>query len=282
MVVARKETYSNIFEILIAALNSFFASGFAYSGKFCFSAVISGAVVLILPGLIVLSGSMELTSRNITAGSVRMFYAIIYALFLGFGISLGTQVWYLFTNRSIDTQNCSSVQSGDIPWYMKPMPPNYQILTAPLFVLFLAMRNQTKLNMIELPIMIFLGCVGYTVNYFVTHNDRFNGKADFSSALGSFAVGVLGNLIGRMTKMSSFVLLTPAILFQLPSGFGQGGLLSFADTDGNTGASPGNSLGQSLISIANGLTGMYIKFKLEFFSLIMKFCSRSVLCFCFG
>ena len=40
-----------------------------------------------MQGYIVLSGSLELASRNITSGSVRIGYAVIYSLFLGFGLS---------------------------------------------------------------------------------------------------------------------------------------------------------------------------------------------------
>ena len=38
-------------------------------------------------------GSLELQSKNIVAGSVRMVYAVIYSLFLGFGITIGTSFY---------------------------------------------------------------------------------------------------------------------------------------------------------------------------------------------
>ena len=67
---------------------------------FCYSAISSAGVVLILPGFTVrkwqrltlnefpgsfpsiVISALELTSRNIMCGSVRMVYAIIYTLFL--------------------------------------------------------------------------------------------------------------------------------------------------------------------------------------------------------
>lgn len=108
MMVSKVESYANIFEIFASAINSFLASALASTDYFCFSAVTSGSVVLILPGFIVLCGSLELTARNISAGSVRMFYAIIYSLLLGFGLSLGSQTWYLFTSIPILGQEASS------------------------------------------------------------------------------------------------------------------------------------------------------------------------------
>ena len=40
-------------------------------------------------------GSLELASKNIVSGSVRMVYAIIYSLFLGFGITIGSDLFYV-------------------------------------------------------------------------------------------------------------------------------------------------------------------------------------------
>ncbi|TIC72436.1 DUF1212-domain-containing protein [Wallemia mellicola] len=239
MIVAKKESFSSIFEILIAALNSFLAACLAYSRYFCFKAVVSGSIVLILP-----------------AGSVRMFYAIIYALLLGFGIGFGAELWYLFTNKDIDTTNdCSAIQgvSGQ-HWYMRHAPDEYNILLAPLFVIGLSLRNQTRIMSKEFPLMVFIGCAGYAVNYFSTHNDRFGGRADLASALSSFTVGIIGNIIGRLTTMSAYVLMVPGILFVLPSGFGQFGLLSFADVGNDDSATTDatQAIAQNITSIAGG------------------------------
>lgn len=42
------------------------------------------------------SGSLELASKNIMCGSVKMVYALIYTLFLGFGLQIGNDVYLLF------------------------------------------------------------------------------------------------------------------------------------------------------------------------------------------
>lgn len=78
----RNELYSNVFEITIATLFSFICGCLAASKKICYSAAASSSIVLILPGFIVLSGGLEILSRNIVAGSVRLCYAVVYCLFL--------------------------------------------------------------------------------------------------------------------------------------------------------------------------------------------------------
>lgn len=92
VVAPRSDLYANVFEVGAAVITSFLARWFGSiaGGKyFCFSALAQSAIALILPGYTVLCASLELQSRSLVAGSVRMVYAIIYSLFLGFGITIG-------------------------------------------------------------------------------------------------------------------------------------------------------------------------------------------------
>lgn len=106
---------------------------------------------------------------------------------------------------------------------------------------------------------------GVTLTTFTANNNRFEGRADISSALASFTVGIIGNVIGRLSPHSAYVLMVPGILFVLPSGFGQFGLLSFANVGGSESSSAAQqtsatqAIAQNLISIANGLTvGLFL------------------------
>lgn len=49
MLAARNDMFSNVFEIAIATIISFIAAGLASTGYFCYTALVSGGVVLILP-----------------------------------------------------------------------------------------------------------------------------------------------------------------------------------------------------------------------------------------
>ncbi|KAG8692434.1 hypothetical protein FRC08_009782 [Ceratobasidium sp. 394] len=94
---SKNPMYSNIFEISAAMLMSFVARGLSSirGNLFCYSAISSAGVVLILPGSIVLASSLELASRNVISGSVKMVYAIVYSLFLGFSLTIGSDFYYL-------------------------------------------------------------------------------------------------------------------------------------------------------------------------------------------
>lgn len=108
--------------ITIATLLSFLAAALASTGTFCYSAIASSSVVLILPGYIVLCGSLELISRNIIAGAVRLCYAVMYALFLGFGLAIGATVYENITGNEVvgpADYSCSSSHDASGPWWQR-------------------------------------------------------------------------------------------------------------------------------------------------------------------
>lgn len=115
----------SISRIVIACINAFLAAALASTGHFCFAAVASGSVVLILPGYIVLCGSLELANRSIISGSVRLVYSILYSLFLGFGLAMGSEVYQRVTGLAISgatDYTCSALRTN-APWWRATIPP---------------------------------------------------------------------------------------------------------------------------------------------------------------
>jgi uncharacterized membrane protein YjjB (DUF3815 family) len=276
--VITTELFSNVFEIVFAAINSFVASALASTEYFCYAAVVSGSIVLILPGFIVLSGSLELQSKNLIAGSVRLVYAIIYSLFLGFGLSIGSSFWLLFSGSptsQLTTYGCSSdvVHPPGI-WWRQTVPLYYALLTVPGFSISLSLRNQVKVNRKEFPVMVLIACAGWACNHFSATAQALKGRQDITSALGSLCVGILANIYGRIFDGRAFVVAVPGesrdvaasgicsppplgILYQLPSGLSNGGLLNFANVGEGSSATrnfnSGFQVAQSLVEVAIGL-----------------------------
>ena len=242
---------------------------------FCYTALVSGGVVLILPvrvgfewveanyqGYIVLSGALELASRNITAGAVRIGYSVIYSLFLGFGISLGVEIYTKITNLEVvgSSDYTCSVHNGK-PWWGLTPSQLWYLLCCPGFAFGIALRNQQPLLAKELPVMVIIACAGWASNHFSAL--AFPNRSDMTSAIGSFVVGSLGAIYGKFYRGSSFPVTVPGILFQLPSGLSNGGIFNFAASDTTVGTSSAYSSGfqvaEQLISVAIGLTvGLFI------------------------
>ena len=61
-------------------------------------------------------------SRNIISGSVRLCFAIVYSLFLGFGFVIGAELFGLVTSRQVygpEDYPCSLSHDPNGPWYQR-------------------------------------------------------------------------------------------------------------------------------------------------------------------
>jgi uncharacterized membrane protein YjjB (DUF3815 family) len=91
--------------VLITIIVSFtarFASDRPHT--FCYNAVASAGIVCILPGWLVLTASLELASKAFVSGAVHMVWALVYALFLGFALQIGSEAATFFLSRArLDT-----------------------------------------------------------------------------------------------------------------------------------------------------------------------------------
>ncbi|KAI3617343.1 hypothetical protein CBS9595_003252 [Malassezia furfur] len=259
------EVYSNVFEIVFATLNSFIAMALhiapiggegSRSGEgdlFCYNSIISGSIVLILPGFIVLTSALELQSKSIISGSVRLVYAIIYSVLLGIGIKFGSiplSVVKLNEQRhnghKFDVSQCAG-HSAD-RWYTHTLPKWWGFLTVPFYSIMLSSRNQAKITRKEFPVMVAISCAGWVVANFAKLTDmnhsgtRASATANYLTkqialvgAMGSFTVGVLSNLYGRFFDGRSFVVAVPGVLFQLPTGLASGNInfITYAQSSSN-------------------------------------------------
>ncbi|KAG2023043.1 pheromone-regulated membrane protein 10 [Coprinopsis cinerea AmutBmut pab1-1] len=118
--------YANVYEISVTIIVAFVARGLSSipGDVFCYTAISSAGVVVILPGFTVLISSLELMSRNIFCGSVRIVYAVIYTLFLGFGLTIGSDLYLLVDPKARNLYyhinndehgNSNSNSNGSVP-----------------------------------------------------------------------------------------------------------------------------------------------------------------------
>jgi uncharacterized membrane protein YjjP (DUF1212 family) len=191
IVAPGNELISNVFEIGAAVITSFLARALGSirgsDGKeiFCFSAMAQSSIALILPGFMVLCASLELQSKHIVAGSVRMVYAIIYSLFLGFGITIGTVLYGMMDKNATSKTTCDD-----------PMSSHYYYLFVLAFALCLMVVNQAKYK--QMPSMAIIALIGYVVNF---HSSQyFKANAQVSNTLGALAIGIAANVHARFGR----------------------------------------------------------------------------------
>ncbi|KAJ2988900.1 hypothetical protein NUW58_g3736 [Xylaria curta] len=213
IVAPKSALYNNLFEISATILTSFLARAFGSirGGEvFCFSALAQSSIALILPGWFVLSSALELQSRALVPGSIRLVYAIIYSLFLGFGITVGTVLYGLFDSNAVSNTSCSDT-----------MNPHLAFIFVPIFTVCLAIVNQAKWK--QLPVMVLISFAGYLVNFF--SSPKFRAAPQIANTLGAFTVGVFANLYSRLRHGVAAAALLPAIFVQVPSGLAATGSL---------------------------------------------------------
>lgn len=182
------ELYAHVFEVSAAIITSFIARGFGSikNGElFCFSALAQSSIALILPGYMVLCSSLELQSHNLVAGSVRMVYAMIYTLFLGYGITIGASLYGMMDSTATSATHCQN-----------PMNRGWYFLFVPGFTLCLSVINQAKWS--QIPVMLVMAVAGWSVNSYTSR--YFEGNSQISNMLGALTVGILANLYSRLGR----------------------------------------------------------------------------------
>ncbi|KAI4601792.1 hypothetical protein KJ359_010656 [Pestalotiopsis sp. 9143b] len=260
IVAARNPLYSNVLEVLAALLTSFGARAFSSIGGssqkyFCFGAIAQSSITTILPGYIVLSGTLELQSKSVTAGSTRLFYAVIYSLLLGYGINVGAQLWLVIDENAVTSATCP-----------RSLDPKWRILLVPTYLVLQAILIRSRPK--QIPVQVLLGSAAYTVNYFVSQY----ATAQVADTASAFVLGVLGHLWARSQHAFAFAAVVAGVMVLVPSGLSaQGGLLLGISTplfnNGSTDAQTvyeqniyqSFSVGAQMIQVAVGLaTGLFL------------------------
>ncbi|ETS76215.1 hypothetical protein PFICI_11602 [Pestalotiopsis fici W106-1] len=240
IVAPRSDVVNNVFEIGAAVVTSFLARAFGSirGGElFCFSAIAQSSICLILPGYLVLCAALELQSKAIVPGSIRMVYAIIYSLFLGFGITIGTAIYGWIDDSATSETTCRNT-----------LDSHWNFAFVPAFAFCLTYVNQAKWK--QMPVMIVIAMVGYIVNYFLTA--RFPNSSQICNTISALAVGICANLYSRVRHGVAAAALLPAIFVQVPSGLAAtGSLLSGLSTANELTNSSGSVNGTTTVSVGD-------------------------------
>ena len=139
-----------------------------------------------------------------------MVYAVIYLLFLGFGITVGTAFY-----GAIDKNATTSVTCQD------SMSSISQFGFVPAFTLCLIIINQGKWK--QMFMMIITACAGFAINFWSMR--LLPSNAQIANTLGAFAIGLIGNLYSRFFRGLAVTTMLPAIMVQVPSGLAASGSL---------------------------------------------------------
>ncbi|KAB5527993.1 hypothetical protein GE09DRAFT_1149893 [Coniochaeta sp. 2T2.1] len=217
ILATKSQLYAHVFEISIAVLTSFIARALgsislAPDFRFCFAAICQAPLVMIVPGFAITNSALELQSKNMVSGSVRMVYGIIFTLFLAFGITIGVTIYGAIDHGATSDTKCPT----SLPFW-------WQIIWVPLFTLFYILIQQG--NWKKTPVMVAISLAGWVVNHF--SEQAFSKNTQIAQSLGALTVGVLANVYSRLGLGLAVSIMHPAIFLQVPGSLAAaGGLLS--------------------------------------------------------
>ncbi|GJD00491.1 DUF1212 domain membrane protein [Colletotrichum higginsianum] len=221
--IKAKDKFHAWVRVLVFGLTSATAAPFSFGARlidlplcFFFGCLVGFLQLIVAANSSLYSNVLEVTatvlSRAIVPGSIRIVYAIIYSLFLGFGITIGAVLYGMFDDNAVSTTSCTN-----------SIPAHYTFIFVPLFVLCISILYQAKWR--QMPVMLVVAFAGYVVNYF--SGLRFSAAPQVANTLGALTVGVLANLYSRLRHGVAAATLIPAIFTQVPGGLAStGGLLS--------------------------------------------------------
>ncbi|CAO3699135.1 unnamed protein product [Rhizopus stolonifer] len=240
-----------IWEITLCVLIGFVARG-VQRYEFCFVPIAFSSFIVVLPGYPMTVAIIELGSRQLVSGVVRMVYAVIYSFLLGYGVSLGSSLYVAMDKNAttVISEQCkiassaSTCISSESQWY--------NFLLVPLFGVTYCVYLKAKLP--RWPIMLIFASVSYIINYSLSCWAL--APSQILQIVPAFSVGLFGNLVAKFTGKMTFDAVLLGIFYLVPSGLGVKaalGLFGGSDDVGNQGAGFALVMIETSIGIALGL-----------------------------
>ncbi|KAL2065974.1 hypothetical protein VTL71DRAFT_2045 [Oculimacula yallundae] len=207
VIVTRYLPFAIVFEVLCPMIMSFLARGVGSinGGRiFCFSAIAQAAIVLILPGYVMMMAMLELQSKKVASGAIRAAQAFLYTMFLALGMAVGAALYGTIDRNAVNSTRCAGAM--DLPVY-------YRFIGATCFSLALSTTMQIKWR--ECPFAVVFALLGFAVNYLGSL--AFPRTPQIFNVIASFVIGVCGNLYARVGRGLAVGIIMPALTIQVPS-----------------------------------------------------------------
>jgi uncharacterized membrane protein YjjP (DUF1212 family) len=194
----RIQSFQPIWEITVCIVIGIVAQGLI-KYDFCFTPIAFSAFIVVLPGYGMAIAIQELVSRQLVSGVVRMVYALIYSFLLGYGISMGSELYQTVDTTPYEaSEHCKQASSSPMP--MASESQWFNFLTVPLFALGYCMFVRAKAH--RWPTMTFVAACGFIVNYSL--NRWAHAPSQVLQVAPAFVLGMLGNLLTKLTGKMSF------------------------------------------------------------------------------
>ncbi|KAI8069469.1 hypothetical protein BC940DRAFT_236995 [Gongronella butleri] len=240
----------NVFEMVLTIVVSVVV--LALNPYVCYLAVSLSAIVVALPGYSLTSAVMELSARNLCSGTVHLAHALMYVLFLAFGMSYGSGIWSLTHGADLTSDRTTS--DSPLQTCIDPVNPYWYFLILPLTCAGILICYGG--NMRQYPGFTLNSAVGFVLYYFLNKIlGTSTSASNIVSSVSAFAIGLVSNIYARVTNKPSNHMHF-AIVILVPGSLGVRGAFSLFD---GSGAANGSDFMIQIIGVALSITlGLFL------------------------
>jgi len=232
--LAQRSEGLSVFEPLAAFVAAAVALAMAHFTALDHRVVTLSSLIVLVPGLTLTTGMIELATRHLVSGVARLAGAATTFLTILLGVALA---WRL-------GEALAPLRPAQTPHPLPPWAVWAALAVAPLaFGILLHARPR------ELGVIYLTGVVGFLAA-------RFGAVAlgkDLGAFLGALVVGLAGNLYARALDRPSSVPVTPGILLLVPGSLGYRSLTSFLDREALAGMEWAFQTSLVAVSLVGGL-----------------------------
>ncbi|KAI8825000.1 uncharacterized protein EV422DRAFT_240947 [Fimicolochytrium jonesii] len=242
----RLPSFTYLLEFFSALVVGILVRGYKHlSGDGCVdeTVVTLSALAILLPGLSLTISIIEISTRNMVSGCVRLFHALFTAMLLGFGMSVGPLL--------IDSENKDMNRSATCTNF----PSQYWFfLFYPMMAVAICIFFQARPK--QWPIMIFVSVLGFVTYFFLNKVDSMkNNGGQIPMVLSALAIGLASNIYARISHDLAVAPILSGILLLVPGSLGVRSTLGFL---GITAGSGTNFAFQMLIIGLSITIGLFV------------------------
>lgn len=149
---------------------------------------------------------MELTARNIAAGTIRLVHAVFYAFLLAYGLQMGNRVYTSLGGQEVE----SSCGANPIsPWLYIPLLP----------VLSLSIGMSYGSSVRQWPAQLGGSLITFCISYFLGKLVPDNMPA--VNTVASFAIGLYSHLLLKLWRLTPLITVSVGVTLLVPGSIGK-------------------------------------------------------------
>ncbi|KAJ1902245.1 pheromone-regulated protein prm10 [Kickxella alabastrina] len=240
MAAGKFSGYTNFFEVSVSIVMGILSAALASWG--CFGATSLSATVVLLPGLVMTTGVIELSSRHMIAGTVRIFYALLLAFIIAYGLLIGVEIYNkmaglpVLEGALLDLSKCEAITKWS--WF-GTFPAGIVSIS---ILVNIHWKHWTSVTIIA------------GISYGIFWLFKFHlGLDDLAPVVASFVLGLASNMWSKVTGQTAYMILLPGEMFLVPGSVGVRGFSSMLSKDGGKGAQLALQMITTCLSIMMGL-----------------------------